>query len=133
MKTVIFIAIVYLLISIPNSQAGIGSFFTWFQGECDKEDENEVQFCTESKTGKIYYVYEGIAFNSYPDIKKDQRVAMNTKKCQKCGSRHPHLHPSVQSGGEVELCTNDFHLTPTNQNKHEYIKAVIEKRNRKTK
>lgn len=34
----------------------------------------------------------------------------------------------MQSGGEIELCTHDYHLQPTAQNRPEYIAAVLEKR-----
>lgn len=44
--------------------------------------------------------------------------------CKVCGSKQPHLHPAMQFGGEVELCTDAFHLQPTNQNRPEYIEAV---------
>jgi hypothetical protein len=72
MKTITIILIaVNLLITATEGHAGIAGFYSWFRGECDKPDENNVRFCSEKDTGKIYYVYEGIAFNSYPDIKKD--------------------------------------------------------------
>jgi hypothetical protein len=38
------------------------------------------------------------------------------------------MHPAVQFEGEVELCTDVFHLTPTNENPQEYIDAVLAKR-----
>lgn len=44
--------------------------------------------------------------------------------CPTCGSKAPHLHPALQDGGEVHLCTDAFHLTPTQQNRPEYIEAV---------
>ena len=47
---------------------------------------------------------------------------MNT--CATCGSNEPHLHPAMNCGGEVELCTDSFHLVETAQNKPEYIEAV---------
>lgn len=50
------------------------------------------------------------------------------ERCPHCHSRHPHLHPSVQCEGEVEICTHDFHLTPTPQNTPEYIAGVLAKR-----
>ena len=49
-------------------------------------------------------------------------------RCPACDSPRPHLHPAVQCGGEVELCTHDFHLTPTNLNRQSYISAVKAKR-----
>ena len=49
-------------------------------------------------------------------------------KCPRCDSPAPHLHPAMQFEGEVETCTHDFHLTPTPQNKLEYIQRVREKR-----
>lgn len=51
-------------------------------------------------------------------------------ECSSCKSTAPHLHPAVQHGGEVEFCVDSFHLTPTPQNKPEYIDAVHEKRQR---
>lgn len=47
-----------------------------------------------------------------------------TDKCPRCESPHPHLHPAMQFEGEVQTCTHDFHLTPTNQNRPEYIAEV---------
>ena len=49
-------------------------------------------------------------------------------KCPRCTSPHPHLHPSVQIEGEVEICTHDFHLTQTPQNASSFIEAVLQKR-----
>ncbi len=72
MKTVIaFTVIVYLIISIPNSHAGVAGIITYLQGECDKPDENGVRFCSSRETGQIYYVYDGSRFENYPIIKKD--------------------------------------------------------------
>ena len=51
--------------------------------------------------------------------------------CPSCNSPAPHLHPAVQHEGEVEVCTNDFHLTPTPENAPEYRDAVLAKRGRK--
>lgn len=51
--------------------------------------------------------------------------------CLTCGSKYPHRHPAVSFEGEVEICTDDFHLTPTAANKSSYIAAVHEKRVRK--
>lgn len=49
-------------------------------------------------------------------------------RCPRCQSPHPHLHPAMQYEGEVEVCPDDFHLTPTNQNTAEYIAGVHAKR-----
>ena len=49
-------------------------------------------------------------------------------RCPICDSREPHLHPAVQHEGEVELCVDDFHLTPTYHNRPEFIAAVLKKR-----
>lgn len=53
-----------------------------------------------------------------------------TGRCPRCDCRAPHLHPAMQYGGEVELCTHDYHLTPSPQNRPEYIQAVLAKRAR---
>lgn len=50
------------------------------------------------------------------------------KRCPTCNSPAPHMHPAVQYEGEVELCIDDFHLTPTPQNPPEYIERVLAKR-----
>lgn len=49
-------------------------------------------------------------------------------KCPVCKSNSPHMHPAMQHEGEVEICVDDFHLTPTNQNTPNYIAAVLAKR-----
>lgn len=49
-------------------------------------------------------------------------------KCPACGSQYPERHPAMNYGGEVELCTHDFHLTPTHSNRPEYIQVVLDKR-----
>lgn len=41
------------------------------------------------------------------------------------------MHPAVQYGGEVELCTDEFHLRPTNQNTPDRIASVNAKRREK--
>jgi hypothetical protein len=38
-------------------------------------------------------------------------------KCPKCDSPAPHLHPAMQSEGEVSICDDDFHKQPTSQNR----------------
>ena len=44
--------------------------------------------------------------------------------CPTCKSPAPHQHPAMQHEGEVELCRDAYHLTPTPQNKPQYIAAV---------
>lgn len=34
----------------------------------------------------------------------------------------------MQFEGEVQICVDDFHLTPTNQNSQKYIEAVLHER-----
>lgn len=48
--------------------------------------------------------------------------------CPRCDSPAPHLRPSVQSEGEVEVCPDDYHLARTNQNTQPHIDAVLGKR-----
>lgn len=48
--------------------------------------------------------------------------------CPRCGSPSPERHPAVQCEGEVELCTDDFHMRPTAMNRPEYIAAIRAKR-----
>jgi hypothetical protein len=52
----------------------------------------------------------------------------NIVGCPTCGASKPHLHPAAQHGGEIEICPDAFHLTPTPQNRPEYIAAVEAKR-----
>lgn len=54
----------------------------------------------------------------------------NKQVCPRCASTAPHLHPAMACEGEVEICTDDFHLRPTNQNGSKYINAVLKKRAR---
>jgi hypothetical protein len=50
-------------------------------------------------------------------------------RCPKCDSPDPHRHPSMGGHeGEVELCTHDYHLIPTNQNRPSFIADVQAKR-----
>jgi len=53
---------------------------------------------------------------------------MKTTPCPKCNSSAPHRHPAVQVGGEVEICSHEYHLQTTPQNKPEYIALVQDKR-----
>lgn len=50
------------------------------------------------------------------------------EECPRCGSPEPHLHPSVQFGGEVETCPHEFHLRRTYLNRPEYVENVLRKR-----
>lgn len=43
--------------------------------------------------------------------------------CPTCGSPQPHLHPSMQEGGEVQPCRDDYHRRVTGQNTVEKIAA----------
>jgi hypothetical protein len=49
------------------------------------------------------------------------------KNCPRCDSPSPERHPAVQHEGEVEICTDPFHLTPTNMNRPQIIAAVCAK------
>lgn len=48
--------------------------------------------------------------------------------CPKCNSPSPERHPAVQHEGEVEICADDYHLIPTNQNAPAHIARVLAKR-----
>jgi hypothetical protein len=50
------------------------------------------------------------------------------RRCPRCGSSQPHLHPAVQFEGEVEVCPHAFHEQETPQNRPEFIAAVRAKR-----
>ena len=67
MKTVIaFTVVVYFVISIPNSQAGVAGIITYLKGECNEPDEKGVQLCSSRETGEIYYVYKGERYEDHP-------------------------------------------------------------------
>lgn len=38
--------------------------------------------------------------------------------CPTCDSPSPELHPAVQHEGEVEICTDEFHLRETPMNRY---------------
>jgi hypothetical protein len=44
------------------------------------------------------------------------RFEAATKRCPRCDSPAPHLHPAVQHEGEVQPCSDAFHLQPTPEN-----------------
>jgi len=46
------------------------------------------------------------------------------KRCPKCNSPAPHLHPAVQYGGEVQPCRDDYHRQATAENTPEKIADV---------
>jgi hypothetical protein len=46
--------------------------------------------------------------------------------CPRCGSPKPNLHPAVQEGGEVQLCTHEFHLQVTPENTPEQVAELKE-------
>ena len=63
---ILFTAAIYFVIAIPNSQAGVAGIITYLKGECNEPDEKGVQLCSSRKTGKIYYVYKGERYETYP-------------------------------------------------------------------
>ena len=68
--TIIFTAVVYLLIAVPESHAGIAGVITALKGECEAADEHGVQFCSSRETGKIYYLWDGERYEAYPNQAK---------------------------------------------------------------
>jgi Lar family restriction alleviation protein len=63
------------------------------------------------------YFKDGKAYAAEPDY-----------RCPTCDSPSPERHPAMQHGGEVELCTDAYHLIPTAGNRPSYIAAVEAKR-----
>ena len=63
---ILFTVVIYLAISIPNSQAGIAGIITYLKGECNEPDDKGVRLCSSRETGKIYYVYQGERYEEYP-------------------------------------------------------------------
>lgn len=66
MKGLILFTVVYFVIAIPNSQAGVAGIITYLKGECNEPDEKGVQFCSSRENGKIYYLYKGEKYETYP-------------------------------------------------------------------
>jgi len=46
-------------------------------------------------------------------------------RCPRCNSPKPHLHPAMQVGGEVQICTDVFHRTVTSENTQARIDEVF--------
>ena len=55
-------------------------------------------------------------------------IDMLEDRCPDCNSPFPGWHPAVQFEGEVEICTNGFHLKEHHTNKPEFMQAVRDKR-----
>ena len=64
MKRILLVLV--LSIAAMNAHAGIASIITYLQGECEKPDEQNVSFCSDRKTGEIYYIYQGERYSAYP-------------------------------------------------------------------
>ena len=67
---ILFTVVIYLAISIPNSQAGIAGIITYLKGECNEPDDKGVRLCSSRETGKIYYLWEGTKYSAYPNQAK---------------------------------------------------------------
>ena len=65
-----FVPAIYLLIAVPDANAGIAGVITALKGECEAADEHGVQFCSSRETGKIYYLWEGTKYSAYPNQAK---------------------------------------------------------------
>lgn len=46
------------------------------------------------------------------------------RKCPRCESPAPHLHPAIQFDGEVQPCTHKYHKQITPENTKEKIEAT---------
>lgn len=51
---ILFTAIIYFVISIPNSHAGIAGIITYLKGECNEPDKRGVKLCSSRENGDIY-------------------------------------------------------------------------------
>ena len=49
-------------------------------------------------------------------------------RCPTCNSPSPGRHPAMAWEGEVEICSDAYHLIQTNENRPQSIAAVREKR-----
>lgn len=63
---ILFTALIYFVITIPGSYAGVAGIITYLKGECNEPDEKGVQLCSSRETGDIYYMYKGERYESYP-------------------------------------------------------------------
>ncbi len=71
MKTIMmFVPVIYLLIAVPDAQAGIAGVITALKGECEAADEKGVQFCSSRENGSIYYLWKGQRYEDYPNQAK---------------------------------------------------------------
>lgn len=66
---ILFTAVIYLTIAIPESKAGVAGIITYLKGECNEPDEKGVRLCSSRENGKIYYLYKGDRYETYPSIK----------------------------------------------------------------
>lgn len=56
-----------------------------------------------------------------PRVPTMQETRAGQGHCPTCGSPAPHLHPAVQSEGEVQPCADPFHHVVTPENTAERI------------
>lgn len=66
---ILFTAVVYFAIAIPNANAGIAGIITYLKGECNEPDKRGVKLCSSRENGDIYYIYKGKRYETYPPIK----------------------------------------------------------------